>query len=302
MGDQLRIVAPAKINLFLKITGQRDDGYHDIATLMQKVDLRDRLTLQRGGRGIRLRCPGSGLPEDETNLAHRAAAHFAARFLPASCLGERGVEIILEKKIPVAAGLGGGSSDAAAVLRGMQHLFPEWKPRREELEEAALSLGADVPFFLSSLPAAWATGIGERLTAAVPLAGYALILVNPGISVSTQWAYENFALTSNKKKYNLIDYTVNDPPFVRRAIEPHELRNDLEPVTAGRHGVITEIRELLRGHGAVAAMMTGSGPTVFGMFSDDDGGRQRAAQCGTLLRQRGLRVFEVQPLSQPGGR
>ncbi len=251
----LTVKAPAKVNLYLAIHSRRADGYHEIETLMQKLELADQLKLNRTAGGIRLRCPDSALPEDETNLAYRAAALFLEKTAVSG-----GIEIELSKKIPVAAGLGGGSSDAAAVLKAMNDLFAVGLSL-EELMKMAYPLGADVPFFVADFNSARATGIGERLEP-VDIAGdRQVVLVNPGFSVSTAWVYGNFALTS-----------ASNPYILGRAIIYADLCknlfNDLESVTINRYPEIRIIKNKLTSCGADGVLMSGSGPTVFALFHD----------------------------------
>ncbi len=260
----LCLYAPAKINLFLKILARRPDGYHELQTWMQKLSLFDRITLTlRDGSGIRLRCPGAGLPADETNLAWKAAAVFFSAVRPGA---QRGVDITLEKNIPVAAGLGGGSSDAGTVLRGLNTLFGNAFPE-EVLLDMGRKLGADVPFFITEHQAVLATGIGDRMEPVRALDQCAFVLVNPGFAVSTRWAYENFALTKDAKNSTL-------PGLQKLNVDTFlftEMTNDLERVTIGRYPEIAEIKKKLRAAGAVTALMSGSGPTVFGVFPDEAG-------------------------------
>jgi 4-diphosphocytidyl-2-C-methyl-D-erythritol kinase len=191
----LTIKAPAKINLFLKVLNRRPDGYHEIESLMQKIDLCDILHFSRHGEEISLSCPETTLPEDQGNIIYRAAqAFFSATGIKA------GIKIILEKKIPIAAGLGGGSSDAAAVVMGLNTLLNS-NLHREELLDIASPLGADVPFFVEAYSAAMVTGIGEKIEQVKSLEGFSIVLVNPGFGVSTKWVYENFPLTSNSNPW-----------------------------------------------------------------------------------------------------
>ncbi|HBI14316.1 MAG TPA: 4-(cytidine 5'-diphospho)-2-C-methyl-D-erythritol kinase [Desulfobulbaceae bacterium] len=294
----LELDAPAKINLYLRVTGRRADGYHYLATLMQKISLFDRVLLRRIDSGIRVHCPDSSLPEDEGNLVYRAACLFLQTMAP-RLYGSLGVEVTLKKNIPLAAGLGGGSSDAAAVLVGMDQLFATGCSEAELLTMGS-RLGADVPLFIVDWPAAWATGIGDRLRPAVPLAGYRVVLVNPGFSVETGWVYENFALTAVGKKINLKnfdDQQADDAgcPFIRRAIRPGELVNELEAVTAGKFQEIYSLRQRLLKGGAVAAMMTGSGPSVFGLFTGQE--EEKAVACGRELSREFPKTFLVSPLT-----
>ena len=187
--------APAKVNLFLEITGRRPDGYHLLATWMQKLDLEDELVIiTREAEGIVLRCPGSDLPVDRRNLVYRAAELFFASLRRQEKVVAVGVEITLRKNIPEAAGLGGGSSDAGATLRGLNQLcgFPF---SDDDLLAMGGRLGADVPFFVDPGGACLATGIGDLLEPAPHVGAVSFVLVNPGFPVSTKWAYENFALT-----------------------------------------------------------------------------------------------------------
>jgi 4-diphosphocytidyl-2-C-methyl-D-erythritol kinase len=297
-GASLALAAPAKINLYLKIIGRRADGYHELQTLMQKIALYDRLELTLTSRpGISLSCPESDLPEDEGNIVYRAAACFLQQ-QTAYC---GGVDIILQKNIPQAAGLGGGSSDAAAVLRALNKLL-DFPCNRDELASMGLTLGADVPFFVNDTTAAWATGVGERIDTVVPLQDYLILLVNPSIPVSTKWAYETFALTAGKNIFNLTNsqFDDNEPDlgaiFRSRTIRPKELFNDLEQVTVERYPLLNEIKDQLTGSGARAAMMSGSGPTVFGLFA----ARQAAEanRCMHMFTQEYSQVFLVAPLAE----
>ena len=289
---------PAKINLFLKVCHRRSDGYHEIETLMQKIDLVDRVRLEAGGDTIRLACPGSDLPEDEGNLAFRAA-----RLLLAKGGVESGVDIVLEKRIPVAAGLGGGSSDAAAVLSGVNLLF-DLGLDQGELLGLGRQLGADVPFFVTGYRAAWATGIGDRLTEAAPLDdGCLLVLVNPGFHVSTRWVYESFALTTGDNPYILArDWSgpqqqngVEKNP--RQSANSLELFNDLEAVTVNKFPEIGDIKCELLATGAEKVLMSGSGPTVFGIFGStgEDAWKRARLSCNKLAKKYGRGVFLTRP-------
>jgi 4-diphosphocytidyl-2-C-methyl-D-erythritol kinase len=279
--------APAKINLFLKILGRRPDGYHEIVSLMQKVELFDTLHLTREGNTILLACPESGLPEDKGNLVYRAAeAFFAATGM------KTGIKIVLEKKIPVAAGLGGGSSDAAAVIKGLDSLLGTGMPE-ERLVQIARPLGADVPFFVCSCGAAIATGIGDCLDEVESTKGLWLLLVNPGFSLSTKWAYENFPLTSCANPYILArvrKMQANQHETAPGSYE--ELGNDLEAVSISRFPEIGEIKNELKQGGAVVSLMSGSGPTVFGLFSSEEEAQRSFLQ---LSKKYGENVFLVRP-------
>lgn len=260
--ESIRILCPAKVNLHLRVLGRRSDGYHDILTLMQPVGLWDELELQLAGSGITLSCSEPGVPNDQGNLAYRAALRFQKR------VGEpKGVQIRLRKRIPVGAGLGGGSSDAAGVLKGLNELMGA-PLDQEELRVMAAELGADVPFFLHGGPAI-ATGIGERLEPVRLRVFLYYVLWFPGWSVSTGWAYRNLdlGLTTPPKKTK-----------IPQLIEGFEdvialLHNDLETVTARHHPWIQKAKERLRNAGAEGVLMSGSGPTVFGLFRQEEEAR-----------------------------
>jgi len=297
--DRVSLLAPAKINLYLKITGRRADGYHYLATLMQKISLFDQVVLERRPKGVLLLCPDSDLPVDDANIAYRAASLFLEQKKNVVRGKMTGVAIILNKSIPVAAGLGGGSSDAAAVIRGLDELFAA-SCTEEEMLGMGASLGADVPFFVSGKPAAWATGIGDRLHEAAPLTGYSILIVNPGYSVSTQWVYEKFALTAGINNNNLQNFEKlgaegeRQNVYASRSIKPEELVNDLESVTAGYHQEVMLLKNRLVEAGAAEAMMTGSGPTVFGLFRTSDA--EKAAACAQALKAEFKDTYLVDPL------
>ncbi len=259
--NELTIQAPAKVNLYLAVHSRRADGYHEIETLMQKLELADQLKLRPGNKGISLCCPDSALPEDETNLAYRAAEVF---FAETGLSG--GIEIELYKNIPVAAGLGGGSSDAAAVLKGMNTLFSAGLTQ-EVLLEMAYPLGADVPFFVADFNLVRATGIGEKLEPVEVNAEWQVVLVNPGFSVSTRWAYDNFALTTRSNPYILGRAVIYDELC-------KNLFNDLESVTIRRYPEIEKIKNILFRDRADGVLMSGSGPTVFAFFLDKTAARR----------------------------
>jgi 4-diphosphocytidyl-2-C-methyl-D-erythritol kinase len=260
-----KILAPAKVNLCLHVLRRRTDGYHELAMLMQRVDLFDRLDIELvEGNEITVSCPGLELVDNEQNIVERAA-----RLLLAYVGLNQGVTIVIEKNIPVAAGLGGGSSDAAAVLQGLDEMLGLDLPQ-PELMALGRRLGADVPFFLYK-KTAWATGVGDQFTAWPGLPPIALILVNPGIAVSTAWVFQNLGLTRPRSIARI-------PRFPERASDlVRLLHNDLEVVTCQHHPVITTVKERLVASGANGALMSGSGATVFGLF-DEQSFAEEAAQ------------------------
>jgi len=279
----MKILSPAKINLFLHVCGKRPDGYHELFSLMCRITLFDELLLKIGsGRKIEIHCSHPDVPDDDTNLAHRAACLFQSKRGSA-----QGVRICLNKRIPVGAGLGGGSSNAASILLALNTYYG--RPfSQEQLMELGLRLGADVPFFIFQKPAI-ATGIGEKLEAFEGALPYHILLIYPGFNVSTAETYQNlnFGLTNDQKKPTSISLKQNrfDPAV--------HLANDLERVTAIKYPEIGLAKEKLVNLGAIGALMSGSGPTVFGLFDN----AEKAKSAGQSLSQdKGLQLFLVDPI------
>ena len=265
---RLVVNAAAKVNLALEVLSKRADGYHEIATVMQAVDLSDRLTLEEAP-GIEVRTGAPDVPTDERNLAYRAAAA-----LQAAAKVEHGVRITLDKRIPVAAGLGGGSTDAAATLLGLNRLWSlRWPVER--LEEVAVGLGMDVPFFLRG-GAALGSGRGERLTA-LRSAVLALVLVNPRFPVSTAETYGRMtpALYSDGGRSRTMAEALAGRRPERVAAS---LYNGLELAAREPYPQIGQMEAALTAAGALGAMMSGSGPTVFGVARSWDQARQIRAR------------------------
>jgi 4-diphosphocytidyl-2-C-methyl-D-erythritol kinase len=260
----IHVKSPAKINLFLAVKERRIDGYHEIISLMCRVRLFDALTIRFGFEDHAVFCSSPNVPENETNLAYRAAVVFFDN-LPDSQKHERmGVSISIAKRIPVGAGLGGGSSNAASVLMGLNRFYGNVFSKKQ-LMQMGRSLGADVPFFVFKKPAL-ASGIGEQLSAFNRIPPYHVLLVFPGESISTQEVYKNLNLGLTKCEQKLNGLLFKKEAF---AGEKH-LCNDLETVTESVCPEIVSIKRQLMRHGAKGAMMTGSGTTVFGLFTDPD--------------------------------
>lgn len=264
--------APAKINLRLQVLGKREDGYHDLCMVMQCVSLSDRIEISLSERcGVRVACPGVDLLPGAENIAARAAEALLGR------LKKRvGVDLLVEKNIPVAAGLGGGSSDAATVLLGLNDMLAAGLTR-DELMAIGASLGADVPFFLYGQPAI-ARGVGDvlqPLPVSLPPVWY--VLVNPGVAVSTAWVYQNLGLTSYVDEYRLPGFPKTAQDFKSFVL------NDLERVTMSRYPEVGQAKARLSELGACAVLMSGSGPTVFGVFQSQE---EAEAACGKIGRER----------------
>lgn len=269
--------AYGKINLGLDVLRKREDGYHDVRMIMQTVDLCDTLTfVKRGDDKILLTSDRRELPNDENNLIYKAAKLLFS-YKQMSC----GVSIHLVKKIPIAAGMAGGSADAAATLCGLNDLF-ELGLSTGELLELGVQIGADVPFCIVG-GCALSEGIGEVLTPIVSPLRCELVLAKPDIHVSTKYVYEQLRVDALKSH--------PDIDGIRRAMESGDLggmcsrlENVLETVTAAKYEIIGDIkRELLR-QGAENAMMSGSGPTVFGVF----GSREQAEAAKKVIWEKQL--------------
>jgi len=289
----VRLTAPAKVNLSLDVLHRRSDGFHEIRTVFQAVDFADELEVSLGGDGVELDVSGAELGPVRENLAHRAARAFLER--PGGCaLGRHGVRIGLSKRIPAGAGLGGGSSDAAAVLRALRALDPE-PPDAAVLCEIAAGLGSDVGFFLGSSPLARGSGRGERVTRLEPLPPVSLVLVLPPVHVSTAEAYASLArLRSEAATEARVTAAADDAPLPSSWTEvARTLHNDFEAVVPRSHPEIARSLDALREAGAQGALLSGSGAASFGIFPSP----AEARQAGRAVRERlGYRVEVVHTL------
>jgi 4-diphosphocytidyl-2-C-methyl-D-erythritol kinase len=257
MLTSLLLQAPAKVNYRLDVLARRPDGYHELRMIMQRVNLCDQIRISlQDTPGISVACDADGVPDGEGNIAWKAA-----RILLDRSGFSGGVAITIEKNIPVAAGLGGGSSDCAAVLLGLNELLGLGLSR-EQLMEIGVTLGADVPFFVFQ-QTALAEGIGEKLSPLSGLPAAWVVLVNPNLPVSTAWVYQNLRLTQ-RDGLSTIPNSFADVAWLCS-----NLSNDLETVTIPAFPVIAAIKEQLVSLGAHGSLMSGSGPTVFGLFSDE---------------------------------
>ena len=253
----LTVFSPAKLNLILKVLGRRPDGYHELLLLNTAIDLMDRVTVTVGGEGVRVECDHPGVPTGPSNLAARAAEVFFAAFPDR----RTGLRIGIEKKIPVAGGLGGGSSNAAAVLWCLPRLLGV-EVSAERLRALGSEVGSDVPFFLFRSPA-WAEGRGERLREAPGLPPYSFVVVRFPFGLGAGEIFGGWDLTSGGNRYTLGSLMEGEPP------PPRDWVNDLGPVVFARHGETLRVRDRLLSLGGLAALVSGSGPTVFGVFPDD---------------------------------
>lgn len=277
--NDYRMKAHAKINLGLDVISRRPDGYHEVKMVMQSIGLCDELTLEKTTEGITLTTDSAELPEAEDNLVYKAA-----RLMFETCQIAGGVHIHLQKRIPIAAGMAGGSTDAAAAMKGINRLFDLGLPL-SRLMELGVSIGADVPYCILG-GTALAEGIGEKLTPLTPAPDFYLLVAKPDISVSTKYVYQNLDIAAIKKH--------PDIPGMVRAIETGSLQgvldrmgNVLETVTIPAHPIIDTIKYRMREFGAVNSLMSGSGPTVFGVFLSE----RQAEFALEQLKNEGLAEF-----------
>lgn len=259
--------AYAKVNLGLDVIGRREDGYHEVRMIMQTVDICDVLTFTRQERpGIVVTTDKEELPGDESNLIYKAA-----RLVTETCSVREGIKIELQKRIPMAAGMAGGSTDAAAVFHGMNEMFGLGMDE-DEMCALGVKIGADIPYCIKG-GTALAEGIGEILTKLPDAPACVVLVAKPDIDVSTRYVYEN--LHAESLEYH------PDIDGMRAAIEEGDLRgmaermgNVLETVTVNAYPVIREIKEVMKKSGAWNALMSGSGPTVFGIFGEEEKARK----------------------------
>ena len=280
MIDSLLLESPAKVNLRLEILKKRKDGYHELRTILQKIGLHDTIHLSlKKERGITIATDHPDLPVGKDNLVYRAVQSILKR---SDYRG--GVNIEIEKRIPLGAGLGGGSSNAAATLKALNQLLKMGLPGKE-LMGMGLRIGADVPFFFLR-GAAIGSGIGERLKE-IELPSLWYVLIYPNFEVSTRWAYQNFILTKVRFHFNFYEF-LKTPKGIS-----HILRNDLEEVVSRKYPEIAMMKELLLDAGAMGALMTGSGPTVFGFFSKEEDALEAYQKMKKMVRGKGWIVLNA---------
>lgn len=284
MKDRITISCSAKINLTLDVFKKRSDNYHEIQSIMQSVDLKDNIYLERGGRDIELFCSYFGLPEDPKNFAFIAAQKFR------EAAGSReGLLIKIDKKIPVAAGLGGGSADAAAVLFGLNILFGKIFSTKELIELGA-RVGSDVPFFLEG-GTQLATGRGEKLKQLPALPKCAILIIKPPLEISSGWAYEHYDLA----KFTSGRYTDK----VLKSVKKRNLKsiafalgNDLEKPVFKKHNELKELKMLLiEQKGILGTVMSGSGSAFLAIAKN----KATAQKVNQHLKKEGLSVFITSP-------
>lgn len=258
--------SPCKVNLLLNILGKRADGFHELETVMHPVNLCDTLRFEKAANGVQLTCSDATLPTDSRNLVHRAATSFLA----ASGIKD-GIKIHLEKKIPMAAGLGGGSGNAAITLVGLNELFGA-PLSTAKLTELAAALGSDIPFFLQDKPGL-GTGRGEEiqsLESFPAMRGAAFFLIHPGFGISTPWAYQNLARFPESlngragRAAQLIAKLLSDD----LRVAGKDFYNSLEAPALEKYPLLVLFQEFLRANGAAATLMSGSGSTTFAVVEE----------------------------------
>ena len=283
MVKALRLKSPAKVNLKLEILRRREDGYHELRTILQKISLYDTLSVSlRKEKEISISTDHPSLPIGRGNLVYQAA-QLILKKSGYKC----GLHIDIRKEIPLGAGLGGGSSNAATTLKALNQLLEIGFPTKELLK-MGLGIGADVPFFLFD-GAAVATGIGERLKK-IELPDLWYVFINPNFEVSTRWAYQNFILTKRHFHFNLQGF-VKTPEEISRL-----LWNDLEGVVSHKYPQIEGMKKMLLSAGALGALMTGSGPTVFGVFSGKREAEKAFKKLEDKVRRRGWIILKTHSL------
>lgn len=275
--DKISLKALAKINLGLDVVRRREDGYHEVRMIMQTIHLFDRVNIEKTSEpGIKIKTNLSYLPVNENNLIYKAG-----RLLMDEFDITEGVSVDLDKRIPVAAGMAGGSTDAAAMLYGMNKMFGLGLSM-QELKDRGVKIGADVPYCLMR-GTALAEGIGEKLKSLPPMIKCPVLIAKPQISVSTKFVYENLRL-DGKAKHPDIDRLIKDIKAKDLQGVCDHMGNILETVTIPNYPIIAEIKKNMIENGATGAMMSGSGPTVFGLFDD----AEKAKQAYKAMKKSGL--------------
>jgi len=290
--SELTVPAPAKVNLILRIFDRRSDGYHNLWSVMQTVAMEDevRIKLRHGHDGLQLRCVASGLAADYTNLVHRAASVVLKQV-------ERsvGIQIDLQKRIPLGAGLGGGSSDAAATIIGLNQLLQlNWSVT--QMVEVGQTLGSDVPFFLFG-PTAIVSGRGEVVRPMTIEGTRWVVLVNPGFGVETKWAYNELASRRvGVRPLARLHQEIDRQQRLSWSELSAAAENDFESPVFAAHDMLREIKQTLLNQRAEVALLSGSGATVFGLFADEAEARRAAA---LFSRDNRLKVYLVSTCSGP---
>lgn len=295
-GESFSLPSYAKINLSLRVLGRRADGYHELHTIFQTITLCDRLTFNAlDSNQLELECDDADVPSDDTNLVLRAAYALRKRFLI-----ERGAHVQLSKSIPVGGGLGGGSSNAAVALLGLAQLW-RIETTRDELVELGARLGADVPFFFTG-GTALGTGRGTEIASLQDAPRESLLVITPRIKISTADAYKALNAPALTKEFVPVNLLISRTKADLSGAPPAALINDFEPVIFQQHPEIERARDALLRAGARAALLSGSGSSVFGVFENgaeverartllEVGEGRQVFPCATLSREDYRRAF-----------
>lgn len=268
-----------KINLALDVLYKRDDGYHEINTIMQQINLKDTIKLKDIKEGIIIESNQKGVPLDNTNLVYKAWEEIVKKTGV-----NRGIHIVIDKNIPIAAGLAGGSSNAAATMKGLNTLWG-LNLSQEELMEIGVNIGADVPFCILG-GTAYAQGIGEKLTPLNKFSNKLVLLANIDVSIPTAYVYESLNLDAKDNKIDinkLIEYIQKD----NLPLLAQNMFNVMEQVVISKYPILEEIKRTMMTHGALGSLMSGSGPTVFGLFDDES----KLYSCKRELKKYVNRIF-----------
>lgn len=275
----MKIRAYAKVNISLDVVGKREDGYHLLRMIMQNIDLYDEIIVEKQSRDITIECNKNYVPTDSRNLAYKAAVAFKERYNISE-----GLKIKIFKNIPVSAGLAGGSTDAAAVLKLMNKIFEVNAPK-EELMELGLKLGADIPYCIQG-GTALCEGVGEIITPLKSFKDKIIVLVKPSFGVSTKEVYKNFDM-EKVKKHPETEVLIKAMAEDDLRYVAYNMRNLLENVTLKKHKVLISLKEEMNKYGAINSMMSGSGPTVFAFFDD----MLKAQKCFEKMKEKYNEVF-----------
>lgn len=273
------IKAYAKINLSLDVVGKREDGYHTLQMIMQTIDLYDLINIKKTDKGINISCNKQYIPTDERNLAYKAADLFMKTYNVCE-----GIDIYIKKYIPVAAGLAGGSTDAAAVLKAMRNMYrPDISD--EKIMKLGLNIGADVPYCVVG-GTALCEGIGEKITKLNSFKNHILVVVKPAFGVSTKEVYKNLDINKIKRHpdTNLLISSIEANNLNALA---RNMKNVLENVTLYKHVVLKDIKKEMINMGSQGTLMSGSGPTIFAFFSD----MLKAQLCYDKMKKRYRETF-----------
>lgn len=282
--DEITLDSFGKINLALDVLYKREDGYHEINTLMQQIDLKDKVKLKNKKKGITIECNDKNVPLDNRNLAYKAWEKITQKTGV-----DKGIHITIDKKIPVAAGLAGGSSNGATVLKGLNILW-DLNLTEKELMEIGLEIGADIPFCIIG-GTAWGKGIGEKLTRLKRFSNKIVLLANVGVPVSTAYVYNQLDLDNinNRVDIEKIIKYMEDDNLSKMA---ENMINVMEQVVVRKHPIVSEIKADMIKYGALGSIMSGSGPTVFGLFDD----KEKSLKCKKELEKKIDKVYIVRTI------